>query len=95
MAQVAWAYKRVFGSPDGKAILDDLERAFGLNMSTAMPTATRPGQPLAYDPYYTHIRSGQRDVYLHIKHQMNLDLAPEGNLTRANVEPFETVPRDF
>jgi hypothetical protein len=93
LRRTAWAYKRVFASPEGRLISDDLKRVFGIDLSTFMPTATRPGQPLSYDPYYGAIRSGQRDVWLHIQHQINLELDPE-DAPRNNV-PFETVPRDI
>lgn len=94
LRRTAWAYKRVFNSPEGRLIADDIKRVFGIELSTFMPTATRPGQPLEYDPYYAAIRSGQRDVWLHIQHQVNLEVEVNDG-ERDNSIPFETTPRNL
>jgi hypothetical protein len=80
LRQVVFAYKRVFASNEGKMVLEDIRQAFAMDMGAFLSTATRPGQPIVMDPYYAAKRDGQRDVFLHINHQINREIEPDGNL---------------
>jgi hypothetical protein len=82
-----YAYKRVFASPDGRIVLEDLRKSFGVDMPAYIPTNTRPGGNIQYDDIYGKLRDGQRHVWIHITNAINSPLEPEGNLE----EPFEVV----
>lgn len=81
------AYHRVFNSEDGKTILADLEKVFGLHMPAFIPQ-TR-GRHCEYDPTHAAIRDGQRQIHLHI--QARLKAKAKGD---AEVEkPTTTIKR--
>ena len=77
--RTVWAYKRTFATKDGQIILDDLRRAFGVDMPAYIPTSTRPGTKIEYDDIYGKLRDGQRSVWCHIQNAINSPLEPEGN----------------
>ena len=77
------AYHVIFSGPDGDIVLNDLITAFGLEIPAFLPTATSPGEPIKYDPYYAAIRDGQRSVYLHIQAKMKAQMTGEGNINEA------------
>ena len=61
-------------------MLDDLVKAFGIKAPSFLPTATRPGDPIQYDPYYAAIRSGQHSVYLHIMAMLEAPVTGDANI---------------
>ena len=86
MRRTVWAYKRVFATPDGQAVLEDLRKAFGVDMPAYIPTGTRIGGNIAYDDIYGKLRDGQRSVWCHIQNSINSDLEPEGNMNPADLD---------
>ena len=77
------AYHVIFSGPDGEVVLKDMVSAFGMEIPAFLPTATSPGEPIKYDPYYAAIRDGQRSVYLHIMAKLRAQMTGEGNITEA------------
>jgi hypothetical protein len=77
------AYHVIFSGPDGEAVLNDIVSAFGIDIPAFLPTATSPGEPIKYDPYYAAIRDGQRSVFLHIMTKLKARMEGEGNITEA------------
>ena len=75
-----WAYKRLFETPDGKIVLEDIRKSFGIDMPAYIPTGTRPGGAIQYDDIYGKLRDGQRSVWCHIQNALNSPLEPSGNL---------------
>ena len=63
------SYHRVFKSPDGEIVLEDLNKAFGTNFPAYIPNSTTPGV-ISYDDIYGKIRDGQRSVILHIENRL-------------------------
>ena len=63
------SYHRIFKSPDGEIVLEDLKKAFGVNFPAYIPTGTTPGN-IQYDDIYGKIRDGQRSVILHIENRL-------------------------
>ncbi len=55
-------YQRVFKTPDGKAVLDDLKQAWGVNQ-TVFSFVLKDGQAQQLDPYYTMVLAARRDCY--------------------------------
>jgi hypothetical protein len=78
--QLISAYHRIFNTPDGQVVLEDLKRSFGLRHPAYIPVATRPGAPLQYDDIYGKIRDGQRSVFLHIEAKLEAAATPEANI---------------
>ncbi len=76
------AYRRLFGSDEGKLVLDDLRERFG----TEKP-AFIPNQGGGYDPLWAAVRDGQRQVVIHIDFQTSLPAQGDGNVeeTQAKV----------
>ena len=87
MRDTVWAYKRLFATKDGQVVLEDIRRAFGVDMPAYIPTNTRVGGNLQYDDIQGKLRDGQRHVWLHIQNAINSDLEPVGNTER----PFEVI----
>lgn len=54
-------YKRLFKTPDGKKVLDDLTAAFDQKLNV-------PG-----DPFETHVRVGNHEVLQYIKQIMEVE----------------------
>jgi hypothetical protein len=63
------SYHRIFRSPDGEIVLEDLKKAFGTNFPAYIPNGTTPGI-IQYDDIYGKIRDGQRSVILHIENRL-------------------------
>jgi hypothetical protein len=59
IAQGDHRYKATFATPDGQAVLADLEARF-MDRSSIVPG----------DPYATHAREGAREVVLYIQKRM-------------------------
>ncbi len=75
------AYHRVFSSEEGKLVLADLDKKFGIHMPAFLPLE-KGAQGLCYDPIHAAIRDGQRSVRLHIETALNLPIASEGDKKR-------------
>lgn len=60
------AYRNLFSTPDGIAVLDHMRELFGNRTSIV------PG-----DSYMTHAREGAREVVLHIEQQISLGAKQE------------------
>ena len=71
------AYRRLFGSEEGKLVLEDLKARFGTQMPTFIPKGDG-----GFDPLWAAIRDGQRQVVIHIEHQMSLPAAGDGNVEK-------------
>lgn len=78
-----YAYKRLFATPDGVIVLNDIRNAFGVDMPAYLPTGTRVGGNIQYDDIYGKIRDGQRSVWCHIQNSINAEIDPSGNLNKA------------
>ena len=66
------AYHRVFRSEDGRIVLADLEKVFGIDKPAHLPGAKKlPG----------FLRDGQRSVFCHIQHILKLE--PLGEINAA------------
>ena len=76
------AYHVIFSGPDGETVLNDLISAFGINIPAFLPTATRAGENIKYDPYYAAIRDGQRSVYLHIRAKLDAAVTGDANVDK-------------
>jgi hypothetical protein len=63
--ELSQAYKRFAETPDGKIIIDDLEKACGQMKSSA----TRASN---FNPYETQFHEGMRNMYLYIMRKVNL-----------------------
>jgi hypothetical protein len=74
------SYHRVFRSPDGEIVLQDLKKAFGVNFPAYIPSSTVPGV-IQYDDIYGKIRDGQRSVILHIENRLDEDVRGDADLT--------------
>ena len=85
MQRIINAYHRVFATEEGKAILEDLKTAFGYKFSTFLNTATTPGA-IQMCPYYGAVRSGQRDVILHIEAKLEAPVQGDGNIVKPLAE---------
>jgi hypothetical protein len=67
------AYKRLFQSADGKLVLADFRKAFGMEMPAFIPNAS------GYDPLHAAVRDGQRSVLLHIQAKLEAATEADGN----------------
>ena len=85
--QNVYAYKRLFATEDGQAVLEDIRKSFGVDMPAYLPTNTRIGGNIQYDDIYGKIRDGQRSVWIHIQNNINSPLEPDGNRT----EPLRVI----
>jgi hypothetical protein len=74
------AYYRLFNSPDGQTVLNDLIASFAWNHPPYIPNATRPGGPIQYDDIQGKLRCGQQSVYMYIQNKLRSELLPEANL---------------
>jgi hypothetical protein len=66
LAEKAIAYRRVFDSPDGKKLLDDLQRQFGGTTLKKAPDGT-------IDSNASLASAGAREVILYIDYWRNRD----------------------
>lgn len=75
IARTGLAYHRVFGTPDGKAVLADLVKCFGLEMPAYIPDSSG-----VYNDTLGKLRDGQRSVYLHILAKLSVKPEADGNV---------------
>ncbi|HWL54286.1 MAG TPA: hypothetical protein VNQ90_17735 [Chthoniobacteraceae bacterium] len=73
--RVVNAYRRVFGSEEGKLVLEDLRGKFGTDKPAFIP---KPDG--GFDPLWAAVRDGQRQVVIHVEHQMSLPAQGDGNV---------------
>lgn len=66
------AFKQAFGTESGAAALKDLEGYCGYNRSSYIRT-----EGMAVDPLEMAFLEGKRDVLIHIKRILDLELTPE------------------
>lgn len=80
------AYHRVFGSADGKLIMEDIKAAFGVDFPAFIPQER--GRHMEFDPYHAAIRDGQRQVFLHVMARLSAPAAgdDEPKVKRARVK---------
>lgn len=78
------AYHSVFGTPDGKVVLEHLHRYF----RTDRPAFERNLQP-RFDAIAAAIRDGQREVLLFIEHKLGETAIADGDV----IAPDVTVVR--
>ena len=89
------SYHRVFKSPDGEIVLEDLKKAFGVNFPCYIPTGTTPGI-IQYDDIYGKIRDGQRSVILHIENRLKDEVRGDADFSlpvkkvKTGLRPVET-----
>lgn len=82
--RVVNAYHTIFAGPDGNTVLQDLVACFGFKAPSFIPTATRPGEAIQYDPYYAAVRSGQHSVFLHIMAKLEAPALGDANVTEGD-----------
>ena len=85
IARINNAYHRVFGTEEGKAVLQNLRAYFRMNRPAFERSMTH-----AYDPYAAALRDGQREVLLFIDHKLSLPVQADGDIE----QPKTTVARD-
>lgn len=71
------AYRELFKSKAGELVLEDLRKRFGVNMPAFLP---KKGG--GYDPLWAAVRDGQRQVIIHIEHQISLPAQGDGNVEK-------------
>jgi hypothetical protein len=74
------SYHRVFKTPDGEIVLEDLKKVFGIDFPAYIATGTVPGV-IQYDDIYGKIRDGQRSVILHIESRLKEDVRGDANFS--------------
>ena len=75
------AYHRVFGSEDGKLVVDNLKAYFRLNRPAFERTLGR-----TFDPIAAAVRDGQREVILFIEHKLSLPVVGDADLEQPKTE---------
>lgn len=73
-------YHRVFGTRDGQAVLEHIEKVFGMKMPAFIPQ--QRGRHCEYDPTHAAIRDGQRQILLHIAAQLASPAQGDANVER-------------
>jgi hypothetical protein len=76
--RIVMAYKRVFTSADGQAVLQDLSAAFGWTLPVFLSTGVKPGM-VSFDGLYGAKRDGQQDICRHINAKLAAPDFPDGN----------------
>jgi hypothetical protein len=79
------AYHRVFGTEEGKAVLQNLRAYFRMDRPAFERSMTHP-----YDPIAAALRDGQREVILFIQHKLSQPVIADGDID----QPKTTVTRD-
>ena len=74
------SYHRIFRTPDGEVVLEDLKKVFGTDFPAYIATGTVPGV-IQYDDIYGKIRDGQRSVILHIESRLKEDVSGDANFS--------------
>jgi hypothetical protein len=67
LSEIARCYKRVAMTDDGKKMIEDLEKFCGFNRSSVLGSLPED----RYNISQTMFREGMRNVYLHIKNQLD------------------------
>ncbi len=71
------AYRALFGSADGRLVLEDLKAKFGTGLPAFIPRADG-----GFDPLWAAVRDGQRQVLIHIEYQTSLPAQGDGNVEK-------------
>lgn len=74
--QTVNAYHRVFKSDDGKRVLADLVKVFGMDMPAFLPTAQ------GYETHHAAKRDGQQDIRRHIMAKLAAPMAGDANIEK-------------
>jgi hypothetical protein len=75
------AYHRVFGSEDGKLVVDNLKAYFRMNRPAFERTLGR-----TFDPIAAAVRDGQREVILFIEHKLSLPVVGDADVEQPTTE---------
>lgn len=75
---IANAYHRLFNSDDGRVVLGDLKKRFGLEAPIFTPISK--GDHSAYDPLTAALTDGGRRVVIHILQILALPMMGDGNI---------------
>ena len=78
------AYHRVFGTDEGKTVLQNLRAYFRMDRPAFERSMTHP-----YDPIAAALRDGQREVILFIQHKLSQPVIADGDID----QPKTTVTR--
>jgi hypothetical protein len=78
------AYHRVFGTDEGKTVLQNLRAYFRMDRPAFERSMTHP-----YDPIAAALRDGQREVILFIQHKLSQPVIADGDID----QPTTTVTR--
>lgn len=78
------AYHRVFGTEEGRVVLNNLKAYFRMGRPAFERSLNHP-----YDPIAAALRDGQREVILFIDHKLSLPVIADGDLA----QPTTTVTR--
>lgn len=79
--RVVNAYHRIFTSPDGKMLLEDLDHAFGMDRPVFIPLDKGRGSA-GYDSIHAAKRDGQQDILRHIKAKLAAPCDGDANLEK-------------
>lgn len=87
-ARTITAYHRVFSTPEGELVMEDIRRAFGVHMSAFV--SNDRGR---FDPIHAAIRDGQRQVILHIESILKTTKPDgDGNVEKPSVKILTEQP---
>ena len=78
------AYHRVFGTDEGRIVLQNLKAYFRMSRP-----AFERSMSHAYDPIAAALRDGQREVILFLEHKLSLPVIADGDIAK----PTTTVTR--
>ena len=78
------AYHRVFGTDEGRIVLQNLKAYFRMSRP-----AFERSMSHAYDPIAAALRDGQREVILFLEHKLSLPVIADGDIDK----PTTTVTR--
>jgi hypothetical protein len=75
------AYHRVFGSEDGKLVVENLKAYFRMNRPAFERTLGR-----TFDPLAAAVRDGQREVILFIEHKLSQPVVGDADVEQPTTE---------
>jgi hypothetical protein len=75
------AYHRVFGSEDGKLVVENLKAYFRMNRPAFERTLGR-----TFDPLAAAVRDGQREVILFIEHKLSQPVVGDADVEQPATE---------
>jgi len=84
LARLNNAYRRTFGTEDGKTVLQNLRAYFRMGRPAFERSLHHP-----YDPLAAALRDGQREVILFIEHKLSQPVIADGDIE----QPTTTVTR--